>query len=98
MPKNVQLDTVDMNILSIITKDATVSYAEMGKKLYMSPATIHARVKKMQDSGIIKGQVVTLDYERLGYDICAFLGIYLEKSSMYHSVKAELLKIPEVKN
>jgi len=58
--------------------------------------TVHVRVKKMKELGIIKGSQVVVDYEKLGYDIVAFLGIYLDKSSLYDEVADALLNIPEV--
>lgn len=94
--KSVEIDDVDAKILSILAKDAKLSYAEIGKKLYLSAGTVHARVKKLTDAQLIKAVRAELNYTALGFDITAFLGIYLEKSNMYESVKSELNKIPEV--
>ncbi len=91
-----ELDLIDSRILSILAKDAKLSYAEIGKKLFVSPGTVHARVKKLTDANLIKAIRADLNYAALGFDITAFLGIYLEKSHMYEGVKAELKKIPEV--
>ncbi|MFN8337759.1 MAG: Lrp/AsnC ligand binding domain-containing protein [Saprospiraceae bacterium] len=90
------IDNLDSKILSILAKDAKLSYAEIGKMLFVSPGTVHIRVKKLTDAHLIKAVRAELNYEALGFDITAFLGIYLEKSHMYESVKAELKKIPEV--
>jgi Lrp/AsnC family transcriptional regulator, regulator for asnA, asnC and gidA len=94
--KHIELDSIDSKILTILAKDAKLSYAEIGKKLFVSPGTVHVRVKKLTDGGLIKAVRAELNYAALGFDITAFLGIYLEKSNMYESVKAELNKIPEV--
>ncbi|MBK9735165.1 MAG: Lrp/AsnC ligand binding domain-containing protein [Saprospiraceae bacterium] len=94
--KRIELDDVDSKILSILATDAKMSYAEIGKKLFVSAGTVHVRIKKLTEAKIIKGIRADLDYALLGYDICAFLGIYLEKSHMYDSVKTEMNKIPEV--
>ena len=94
--KHIDIDELDSKILSILAQDAKLSYAEIGKKLFVSPGTVHVRVKKLNDAKLIKGIRADLDYSKLGYDICAFLGVYLEKSDLYESVKAELSKIPEV--
>lgn len=64
--------------------------------LYVSPGTVHVRVKKLTEANLIKAVRAELNYAALGFDITAFLGIYLEKSNMYESVKSELKKIPEV--
>jgi Lrp/AsnC family transcriptional regulator, regulator for asnA, asnC and gidA len=92
----IELDDIDSKILSILAMDAKMSYADIGKKLFLSPGTIHARVKKLHDAKLIKAVRADLNYAAMGFDITAFLGIYLEKSNMYEGVKAELKKIPEV--
>ena len=91
-----ELDETDTKILTILAKDARMSYADMGKKLFMSQGAIHARVKKLMDAKLIKAISAELDYSLLGFGVTAFLGIYLEKSNMYEFVKTELMKIPEI--
>lgn len=94
--KHIEIDSIDSKILTILAKDAKLSYAEIGKKLFVSPGTVHVRVKKLTEANIIKTVRADINYAALGFDITAFLGIYLEKSNMYDTVKAELKKIPEV--
>lgn len=77
-------------------RNAKMAYTEIAKKLFVSGGTIHVRMKKLEDSGIVKGYSLSVDHTRLGYDICAFLGIYLDKSSLYDEVAASLEQIPEV--
>ncbi|HEX7366362.1 MAG TPA: Lrp/AsnC ligand binding domain-containing protein [Pelobium sp.] len=93
---NLEIDNLDIDILSILMKDATTAYTEIAKELIVSGGTIHVRMKKMQDMGIIKGSNLIVDAQKVGYDICAFLGIYLEKGSIYHEAVAELRKINEI--
>jgi Lrp/AsnC family transcriptional regulator for asnA, asnC and gidA len=68
----------------------------LGKKLFVSGGTIHVRIKKLEESGIVKGKKLSIDLKALGYDVIAFIGIYLEKSSLYDSVAKELKKIPQI--
>jgi Lrp/AsnC family transcriptional regulator for asnA, asnC and gidA len=75
---------------------AEISYAELGKKLFVSGGTIHVRIKKLQELNIVKGTRLNVDLKLLGYDITAFVGIYLEKSSLYDGVAKELENIPEI--
>ena len=75
---------------------AEVSYADLGKKLFVSGGTIHVRIKKLQETGIAKGTKLNVDLKALGYDVIAFIGIYLEKSSLYDVVVKELKKIPQI--
>src|SRR6476660_3395131 len=90
------LDKLDHQIIHHMMNDANVSYAELGKKLFVSAGTIHVRIKKLQDLGVISGKRYQADLKKLGYDVIAFIGIYLEKSSLYDSVAQELKKIPEI--
>ena len=94
--QNFELDNLDTQILSILMEDATIPYTEIAKKLIVSGGTIHVRMKKMQDMDIIKGSHLIIDPQRIGYDICAFLGIYLEKGSQYKDAVENLRKIKEV--
>lgn len=96
MPPVLNIDKLDLQIIQQLMLDASISYAELGKKFFVSAGTIHVRIKKMQDAGIINGMKFSVDLRQLGYDVIAFIGIYLEKSSLYDSVARELKKIPEI--
>ena len=90
------IDKLDVQIIQQLMHDAGLSYAEMGKKLFVSAGTIHVRIKKMQEAGIITSMRFGVDLKKLGYDVIAFVGIYLEKSSLYDTVAKELRKIPQI--
>ncbi|HYK56936.1 MAG TPA: Lrp/AsnC ligand binding domain-containing protein [Flavisolibacter sp.] len=96
MPEVLNIDKLDLQIIQQLMHDAGVSYAEMGKKLFVSAGTIHVRIKKLQEAGIINGMKFHVDLKKLGYDVIAFIGIYLEKSSLYDTVAKDLKKIPEI--
>jgi Lrp/AsnC family transcriptional regulator for asnA, asnC and gidA len=90
------LDQIDIGILSQLMKDAKTPYTDIAKKLFVSSGTIHVRMRKMEELGLIRSSNLVVNYEKLGYDITAFLGIFLSKSSKYDIVAKELEKIPEV--
>ena len=90
------IDKLDLQIVQQLMSDAGISYADLGKKLFVSAGTIHVRIKKMQEAGIIKTNRYDIDLKKMGYDVIAFIGIYLEKSSLYDTVAKELKKIPEI--
>lgn len=96
MQAKLNIDKLDIDIINAMINDADISYAELGKKLYVSGGTIHVRIKKLQDLKIVKGTRLNVNTKLLGYDCTAFIGIYLEKSSLYDSVAKELEKIPEI--
>ena len=90
------LDKLDLQIIQAMMEDAEVSYANLGKQFFVSGGTIHVRIKKLEELGIVKGKRLAVDLKVLGYDIIAFIGIYLEKSSMYDNVAQALKNIPQV--
>jgi Lrp/AsnC family transcriptional regulator, regulator for asnA, asnC and gidA len=94
----IELDSTDKGIINTLQSDAKTSYAEIGKKLFVSAGTVHARIKKLERLGVLKKTTAQVNYTLVGYDITCFLGIYLSKSSQYNSAKKELEKIPEVVN
>jgi Lrp/AsnC family transcriptional regulator, regulator for asnA, asnC and gidA len=96
MSSKLNLDKLDLQIISAMMDDAGISYADLGKNLSVSGGTIHVRIKKLQESGIVKGTRLNVELKELGYDITAFVGIYLEKSSLYDTVAKDLKKIPEI--
>ena len=96
MPSKLNLDKLDLAIIHHLMENAEISYAELGKKLFVSGGTIHVRIKKLQKAGVVKGTRMSVDLKNLGHDVIAFIGIYLEKSSLYDSVAKELQKIPEI--
>lgn len=96
MGKKVDLDKTDRQILSILMRDANTPYTDIAKRIHVSGGTIHVRMKKLKQMGIVQSANLTVDYAKLGYDICAFLGIYLDKSSLYGEVARALKNIPEV--
>jgi Lrp/AsnC family transcriptional regulator, regulator for asnA, asnC and gidA len=98
MIKHHEIDNVDLKILALLAEDAKIPFTEIAKKVYVSGGTVHVRMRKMEEMGIVKGAGLTIDYSKLGYDITAFLGIYLEKSSLYEVVCEQLKKIPEIVN
>lgn len=96
MNSKLNLDKLDLQIIQHMMEDAEISYADLGKKLFVSGGTIHVRIKKLQKDGIVKGTKLNTDLKLLGYDVIAFIGIYLKESSLYDSVAKELYKLKEV--
>ena len=96
MAADLNIDKLDLQIVQQLMQDASISYAEIGKKLFVSAGTIHVRIKKLQEAGIISSITYGIDLQKLGYDVIAFIGIYLEKSSLYDQVAKDLRKIPQI--
>lgn len=96
MSRNFEIDNTDLKILEILMQDAKRPYTEVAKKVNVSQGTVHVRMNKMEEAGILEKTTLRINYARLGYDITAFIGIYLEKSALYDMVLSKLRNIPEI--
>jgi len=93
---NTHLDELDLQILDLLIKDCRTPYLEIARICHVSGGTIHVRMKKMEDMGIIKGSRIVLNLPKLGYDVCCFVGIYVDKTSSFNAVFDEMSNIKEV--
>lgn len=90
------LDELDEKILKLIVENARIPFLEVARECGVSGAAIHQRVQRLMNLGIIKGSEFVLDAEKIGYETCAYVGIFLNSPSTFDSVVKELEKIPEV--
>ena len=90
----VNLDEVDHKILDILIDNTRIPFTDISKRLLISAGTVHVRVKKMEEAGIIRGSSLNLDYVKLGYSFIAYVGIFLEKTSATETVLKALNDIP----
>ena len=91
-----KLDEVDHQILDILIDNTRIPFTDIAKKLLISAGTVHVRVKKMEEAGLIKGSTLNLDYVKLDYSFIAYVGIFLEKNRMTEKVLTDLKAIPYV--
>ena len=92
----INLDEIDHQILDILIDNTRVPFTEISKRLLISAGTVHVRVKKMEEFGLIKGSSLSLDYRKLGYTFIAYIGIFLEKTHLTNFVLEKLNSIPYV--
>ena len=91
-----EIDDLDRRILAILQQDARTPFQEIARELVVSGGTIHVRVNKLKERGILKGTHITLDRARLGYDVCAFIGVHLHDARAHRQVVERLEEMPEV--
>ncbi len=91
-----QIDNLDRGILHELKENARIPYAELAKKFAVSPGTIHVRVEKMKQAGIITGTRVDISAKRLGFDVCCFIGIILKSAKDYPTALKKLDMLEEV--
>ncbi|MCB0344023.1 MAG: Lrp/AsnC ligand binding domain-containing protein [Bdellovibrionales bacterium] len=96
MGNNFEIDNLDRGILKGLIADARTPFSEIAKQLGVSDGTIHVRVNRLKERGIIKGSKVVVDYQTLGFNICAMIGINLREGKEYLPVLNKLRKIPEI--
>ena len=89
----VALDEIDHQILDILIDNTRIPFTDISKRLLISAGTVHVRVKKMEEAGIIKGSSLNLDYVKLGYSFIAYVGVFLEKTNTINEVLEALTKI-----
>ena len=90
------LDELDRKILKLISEDARIAFLEVARACNVSGAAIHQRIQKLSKNGIIKGSKFIIDPEKIGYETCAYIGLFLKDPENFDQVVKELKKIPEV--
>lgn len=96
MNKPVKMDQTDRKILSYLIHDARKPYLEIARECGISGAAIHQRIRKLENNGVIEGSKFKVQPKRVGYEICAFVGIYLDQAHMYKQAVQEFQKITEI--
>ncbi|MGL9774247.1 MAG: transcriptional regulator AsnC [Sodalis sp. (in: enterobacteria)] len=96
MAETYQLDALDRAILQMLMANARTAYAELAKPLNVSPGTVHVRVEKIKQAGIITRARVDISPKQLGYDVCYFIGIILKSAKDYPSALKKLEALEEV--
>lgn len=91
-----RLDALDEQILKMIGTNARVPFLEVARACNVSGAAIHQRIQKLTSLGILKGSQFVIDPEKIGYETCAYVGLYLKDPSAFDEVVSALESIPEV--
>ncbi len=91
-----KIDKLDKKILSILSKNARIPFKDVATECGVSRAAIHQRVQHLIDSGVILGSGFEVNPKSLGYTTCTYVGLNLERGSMYRDVEKRLESIPEI--
>ncbi|MBN2634908.1 MAG: Lrp/AsnC ligand binding domain-containing protein [Prolixibacteraceae bacterium] len=91
-----EIDELDEKILKLITKNARIPFLEVARECGVSGAAIHQRVQRLLNIGVITGSEFIVNPQKLGYNTCAYMGIYLDKAKYHLQVVQALRKIPEI--
>ena len=91
-----RIDELDKKILQIIMRNARIPSKDVALQCGVSRAAVHQRIQRMIDTKVIMGSGYNVNPKALGYTTCTYIGIKLERGSMYRTVVPELEKIEEV--
>ena len=84
-----KIDKLDRQILNIISKNARIPFKDVAEECGVSRAAIHQRVQRMIDMNVIVGSGYHINPKILGYNTCTYIGVKLERGSMYKDVVPE---------
>lgn len=90
------IDALDEKILKLITKNARIPFLEVARECGVSGAAIHQRVQRLLNIGVVSGSEFIVNPQKLGYNTCAYMGIYLDKAKYHKQVVQALRNIPEI--
>ncbi len=90
------LDRIDLSLLRMVMQDARIPHKDIGEKLGISRASVHWRMQRLIDQGVIIGSGYKIDYKKLGYKTFTYIGIILERGSLYDAVRKRIEQISEV--
>ena len=96
MTINYEIDSLDLKIITELQKNGRKPFLDIARKLAVSGGTIHQRVEKMKEIGIIQGSKIILDYKKLGFGVTVLVGVNLSHANKVLEVIDELKKIPEI--
>ena len=91
-----KIDNLDKKILGILSKNARIPFKDVAAECGVSRAAIHQRVQHLAEGGVITGSGFNVNPKSLGYSTCTYVGINLERGSMYKTVVERLMHIPEI--
>ncbi len=91
-----QIDSLDRQLLNLLRSDSRRPYLEIARELRVSGGTIHQRMAKLKESGVVTGSHLNIDYKLLGYDVSALVGVRLGRAGDSSIIRDQLLEIPEI--
>ncbi len=91
-----KVDNLDKKILCILSKNARMPFKDVAVECGVSRAAVHQRIQHLIENGVIMGSSFNISPKSLGYSTCTYIGLNLERGSMYKKVVEQLQSIPEI--
>lgn len=93
---SIELDETDWHLLEVLQEDARLTYAELGRRVSLSPPAIAERVKRLETTGVIRGYHADLDLARLGFPMEAVIRMVISNGNECNLMGDRLKQVPEV--
>lgn len=91
-----QMDDLDKSILRLIAGNARIPFLEVARECKVSGAAIHQRIQRLTNMGVLKGSEFVIEPGSIGYETCAYMGLYLKHPEEFKTVYEGVKQIPEV--
>lgn len=92
----IELDSLDCKILRILSSNARKPFLEVARECGVSGAAIHQRVQKLTQHGVLEGFDSLINPSAVGYETCAYIGLFLKDPAAFDDVVERLKGVPEV--
>ncbi len=90
------IDDIDRVLLEGLHANARASFAELGQRVGLAPASVHARVKKLERQGVIRAYRAVVDPAPLGYELGAFVAVTQASGYHWEALEQAFAAMPEV--
>lgn len=91
-----QLDEIDLQIIELLQVNSRIKRSELAEKVNLTVPAVSERINKLQEKGFIKRYTTLIDYKKAGYDVTAFIFVFMESSKYYHSFTQKAMNEPEI--
>lgn len=91
-----ELDTLDLHILTVLQENCKLPLSKIGERVGLSAPSVIERIKKLEENGVIRGYTALLDAAKLGKDITAFIGVFIEHPKLISNFEKEIDRLEDV--
>jgi Lrp/AsnC family leucine-responsive transcriptional regulator len=91
-----QLDEIDLQIIELLQENSRIRRSELAEKVKLTVPAVSDRIKKLEEKGLIKRYTTQIDYKKAGYDVTAFIFVFMESSKYYNAFTQKAKHEPEI--
>lgn len=91
-----QLDSVDYQLIELLQENSRIKVSELAEKVNLTVPAVSDRIKKLEEKELIKRYTAQIDFKKAGYDVTAFIFVFMESSKYYHSFTQKAMHEPEI--